>query len=667
MSSWSDSLLNKLNLDGAFVYIVDDADGLCFEPLISNTFENKNAQLIDERDPLAIRLSFEQWRDKKATTPLLIRVSDDQVLNIPYDISVHAKRISFHLGEICPELDTQVLRHIPPSAFQLVIDALKVYRPGLLAPQASTDFILRHVYKIAPEVIQSNADVVRLLIRKHYIGIAMPAFFEQRLVTLLELNPKLKDWNFVALIPSKSQFFEFLQQQWSRYIASLRPNQATENPLYSRKDLVVPFDDADIRILIDNLFADGVLLPVTLDHNDLPEGHWAAFGIQTPYINVDYERCKRLYDQSNRDFETLDDSTISHEFWKEQSHGLGILNALSYQLTEDDIDPIKLKSLKEKIALLNSKADALFESWLIKHFSALQTLPTVNVPLMLHKIPNWLASKVACDKKVCLLVLDGLGARQWPLLRKLLQEKASLQVEEHSCFAWVPTITSISRQALFSGKRPFAFADSLLTTSKEGSLWRDFWTDHGLTPNQVLFTKKAENLNQEAWQNLIYPSDIKAAGIVINFVDEQMHGMKAGMAGLNSVVELWLNQWGFIDKITALINQGFEIVLTADHGSQETKGIGSISDGVKAETKGERVRIYNTSHTQLSSAESMDESVVAWPGPSFGLPQNCFPVLAKSAYAFKPKGDSVVGHGGISLHEVVVPLAVITSKPIRYE
>lgn len=668
MSSWVKELISTLNLDGAFVYLLDDPDGLCYEPQIASFFQDKRAVLIDEPDPLAIRLTYEEWLRENNQVSLIIRISDNSSHSIPFDIALHAKRRSFNLAEICPEIDSFALRQIPPASFQTVMDAIYLYRPGKLTPLASTDFVLRHVYKIAPEIIQNHVDVVRLLIRKHYIGIEMPALFEERLISLLSFNRSLRDWNFSALVPHKSLFFSFLQEQWQLFIASIRPSFAINAGLFSGEKLVVPFDDADIRLLIDNLFADGVLNPIELEENDLPMGHWAVLGIQTPQTSTTlFGRCNRLLAQAKANFDQLNESELNAEFWAEQSHLLGVVNALSYQLSAEDAEQEDRNYLNLTLAQLNADVDAIFERWLVQHFAELQSLPTVKVPLMLHKIPAWLAGKITNDRKICLLVIDGLGARQWPLLRSHLQACQSILVEEYSCYAWVPTITSISRQALFSGKRPFAFADSLLTTNKEETLWRDFWTDQGLERKQVLFAKKAESLSQEEWQNLIYPSSIKVAGIVINFVDDQMHGMKAGMVGLNKTVELWLEQWGLVDKIRALLAQGFEIVLTADHGSQEATGVGVISDGVKAETRGERVRIYNTEITQNSSALNLEQNVVVWNGPSMGLPHNCYPILAKGAQAFKNKGEKVVGHGGISLHEVVVPLAVITSKPIQYE
>ena len=52
-------------------------------------------------------------------------------------------------------------------------------------------------------------------------------------------------------------------------------------------------------------------------------------------------------------------------------------------------------------------------------------------------------------------------------------------------FAWLPTITSVSRQSVFAGKPPLYYPTSLQTTDKEAMLWNQFWADHGLTPVEV--------------------------------------------------------------------------------------------------------------------------------------------------------------------------------------
>lgn len=248
------------------------------------------------------------------------------------------------------------------------------------------------------------------------------------------------------------------------------------------------------------------------------------------------------------------------------------------------------------------------------------------------------------------------------LLRNHLQMCANISLDEHACFAWVPTITSISRQALFSGKKPFSFADSLLTTSKEEQLWLDYWQEKGLAKREIKYAKKIESLSNDVWQDLITPPSVKVAGLVINFIDEQMHGIKNGMSALNMVVDGWLTDWHFNERIAELLDKGFEIIITSDHGSQEATGIGYINEGVKADTRGERVRIYHDPALRDSTAQACHGSVITWPGPELGLPKATYPLLANANSAFKSKGDVIVGHGGISLHEVVVPFVIVNRK-----
>lgn len=131
------------------------------------------------------------------------------------------------------------------------------------------------------------------------------------------------------------------------------------------------------------------------------------------------------------------------------------MNALFYQ--NKNLPAVEV--LFDDIKNINTDVDGLFQHWLLINYAKIQTIPTVRYPSMLHKVPDWISRRIDSGNKICLLVLDGMGARQWPLLRKQLQICENISIEEHSCFAWVPTITSISRQTLFSGKRPFCLAN----------------------------------------------------------------------------------------------------------------------------------------------------------------------------------------------------------------
>ena len=327
------------------------------------------------------------------------------------------------------------------------------------------------------------------------------------------------------------------------------------------------------------------------------------------------------------------------------------MNASSYLLSD------KINSgHRERLNQVNIELNIRFECWVIEHFGRLINTPSINQPNMLHKVPAWINRRVQHGEKVCLLVMDGMGFQQWARIKACLAELSDIQMEESYSFAWVPTITSISRQALFSGKRPQLFPDSMLDTKKEEALWRAFWDDQGLMRSEVLFKKTVEKWSAiEDFEDLFHSPSLKVIGFVINFIDDQMHGIKAGMSGLNAVLDDWLKTWCYAQKINRLLESDFTLVITADHGNQEAIGQAWENEGVKAETKGERVRLYR----QPVDYSSENANVLEWPAKKFGLPSDIYPLVSKGQHAFVQKGKSIVGHGGISLHEVVVPFVTI--------
>ncbi|MCI2285142.1 BREX-3 system phosphatase PglZ [Colwellia sp. MSW7] len=652
---WQKELLGKLDFNAKQCFIISDPEHLCFEPLIAERFEQAEVELVDDSDPISLRFIYESRLEKNNNKALIITCAEIEDNYIPFDITFNATNINFHINEIIPELEVETLRSISPVYFQPLKEAISSYRPGKLGRIASLDFLLRHIFKIAPEIIQTEVDLVRLLIQKHYLGGEMPEAIEQRLIALLKLNDTFNGWDFDRLLPSKAEFFEFLQVQWTLYLETLVSVDELKEPPWPQGKLIVPFDDQDVQVYVDNLFADGLLKPVNME--GISKNHWAVIGIISEDGTSQLKRFSHLLARLNSVFlqELVND--LSADIWGEHAFELGMLNALGHQ--------IKTLSASEITSLnhLNTKVDHLFEEWLFEKFGGLISLPAIRHPNMLHKIPDWLNRKVQDDKKICLLVMDGMGFQQWSLFRESLNSCSRITMEEHYSFAWVPTITSISRQSMFSGKKPYFYADSLLTTSKESKLWQAYWENNGLTSKEVLYAKKVEDrATNESFSDLISNRHIKALGLVINFVDEQMHGMKAGMSGLNAVVSDWIVTWKFEEKINILIDLGYEVIITADHGNQEAIGCGALREGVKAETKGERVRIYDSENAATSSNDLLDGKVLKWPGKKYGLPEGRFPLVSRGTHAFVKEGKKIVGHGGISLHEVVVPLAVIKRK-----
>ena len=163
------------------------------------------------------------------------------------------------------------------------------------------------------------------------------------------------------------------------------------------------------------------------------------------------------------------------------------LKYLFYTIGQQKIDRSELQkflSLKEKITVA-------FSSWICSHYASLISLPPAP-PAMLHHIPRYLVQEMdgSSNQKIALLLIDGLSLDQWISIRGIVKtQNPLLIIDDRTTFAWIPTLTSVSRQAVFSGKAPVFFPNSINTTDKEAALWTQFWEENGLKRSEIGYLK----------------------------------------------------------------------------------------------------------------------------------------------------------------------------------
>ena len=85
----------------------------------------------------------------------------------------------------------------------------------------------------------------------------------------------------------------------------------------------------------------------------------------------------------------------------------------------------------------------------------------------------------------------------------------------------------------------------------------------------------------------------------------------------------------------------------------------SAIEGVIAETRGQRARVYPTPELRAQVAASF---AFAREWQPVGLPPGYFPLVAGGRDAFVKQGTSIVGHGGIAIEEVIVPLVKFSRR-----
>jgi hypothetical protein len=264
-------------------------------------------------------------------------------------------------------------------------------------------------------------------------------------------------------------------------------------------------------------------------------------------------------------------------------------------------------------------------------------------------------------RKVALVVLDGLALDQWIVLREvLISQRPQWQCHESAVFAWIPTLTSVSRQAVFAGKPPIYYPESIHRTDKEASLWSQFWSDQGLTPMEVAYARSLRtHADLATVEALVTHPKVRVVGLVVDAVDAIMHGMTLGTAGMHNQVRQWAGEGCLASLLDLLFHHEYTVFLTSDHGNIEAVGCGRPAEGVVADVRGERARVYPDQALRDQVAARFPNAT-EW--PSHGLPEDYLPLLAPGRFAFVREGDRIVGHGGIALEELIVPFIHIERR-----
>ena len=666
MSNWRDHILREFTHGIARLTLVADPDGLLLEEGILDGVRERGFELIPFDDPVAFRYAYEsnfrsRWdRGEDTALVVVLRSGEGNLGSLPYDLLQAGRRLSFNLGDIFPNLSYPVVASLDRGDLDGLYEAQERHCPGQLGDNATKEFVLRYVFEVAPELIHQEADLLRVLLRRHYRAQRVPRLLDHRLIELFRQRSLFQDWPLEKVVPDREFFLGFLQERWPFFLdcqtgrdGHMVKDRSEGYGLDYPGPIDLPFDHDDVRVYIDNLFVEGLLQPVAHKQAASLAKKWVAVGVRTVKTADNAHRLDGLLKNIEKAIPAED---ARYDDWFHYARGWAELLALVHE-APGGID----EAVARKVRAIQSRNDSVFEAWLLKRYSALFNLPPAP-PVMLHHLPRYVARHISDDgsHKAALIVVDGLSFDQWVVLRAALADRVrGILLRESALFAWVPTITTVSRQAIFSGRAPVYFPDSIHTTDRESALWSRFWMDQGLKRNEVAYLRRLGDGPLGEVEEVVAHPKTRVIGLVVDKVDKIMHGMELGSSGMHNQVRQWSQQPFMGRLIDLLIAAGYRVYLTSDHGNIEASGCGRPAEGAVADLRGERARIYSD-RTLRDRVRGRFPDAIEW--PPTGLPNDCLPLLAPHRAAFVRETERVVGHGGIALEEVIVPFVRIERK-----
>lgn len=634
--------------------LVSDPDRLLAGEAVMAELTRRGFQIIQEADPVLLRRRVEEARPFTTDHPIIITTTG-ALEDLPYDLYQVAYRNNLSLHQFFPNLAYPVLQMLSPDQIESLESRPQPAQQ--LSRQKTINYLLQEVFNADPGSLSQPYALIAWLNDYHRQQSPLPELLRASLVDRLREFPEYREWNIDLLIRDSHVFQDFVQHQWQLYIdQSLSGKQVKETPAV----YIIPFShDPQLQDLVPSLIRQGTLEPVKINYqNELPK--WAQPGITM--IDVRLQRLKTLLENIENQLTAMKVDPMGWNTWQNFAQDWAETCSLMAQAGLV-IQP------NQKTAFQNfiSNVDPLFANWLSKKYTALgvQRLP---VPHHVHHIPHYLAylHNLGNLSKAVLLVIDCLSLADWQVISPVWTKRhAEWKIKTETLLAQIPTITSISRYALISGLRPADFAGEIDHNIPESRAWELFWSREGFNENMCKLLPLYYDRQIDQQPELQDPR-VSFWCLIDDTLDKLAHNATLGAADQQSSLQLWLdpaheqNSIPLENLLDWYLNHDYSIFIASDHGHVEATGYGQPSEGLLAQTRGKRARIYSDRLAALRVQDAFTDTVL-WENDGL-LPEQMSALMPAKREAFAPAGEVVVTHGGISIEEVIVPFIQITKE-----
>lgn len=319
--------------------------------------------------------------------------------------------------------------------------------------------------------------------------------------------------------------------------------------------------------------------------------------------------------------------------WKDLDASVSAISLAVLESIRQD----KYDSIRPALSALN----AGFQTYLDQSYFAALHASHVLGPRSVNKILPYLTFKHTAEDKVALIVVDGMAYWQYLVLQEKLNA-LNISPSSTAIFAWMPTITMLSRQAIFRGADPML--DYKQSPASEEKLWNAWWTEQGIPSSDIQYIYG--DSEPEIW------STTRRLALVSVTLDEVMHISETPDL-LLACTEAWARR--FAQTVASLWQKGFTIYITTDHGNVLSTGAGTLTSAEKTHLFADGSR--GARHLIYEDAAPMQEFLSAHDAASFLVHDNW--LAYRGEQAFNKAGKRQITHGGSHLLEVAIPFITI--------
>ncbi len=310
-------------------------------------------------------------------------------------------------------------------------------------------------------------------------------------------------------------------------------------------------------------------------------------------------------------------------------------------------------------------------------------------PLLSHDIFEYFVAPLIRGGQKCLfLILDCLRLDQWILMEAQLRDLYAIQ--RYYYYSILPTATPYSRNAIFSGLLPaqifFQHPDLWEKANVSNEAGRNRHEPRllemllarlkiGSAGSRFLKASNAEE-SREARRTFSSLQGMPLVSLVVNFMDILVHyraesqvlqEMVPDEKAFRELTTAWLANSDIMAILQTAARQGRTVVLTTDHGSIQGRRAASIKAGQDTTANLRYKAGTNVSADPRQALWIKHPADYQLPEEAKGMQyliakEDFYLVYPTKFEEYKRRYEGTFQHGGISMEEMILPLAVMRPK-----
>jgi len=334
---------------------------------------------------------------------------------------------------------------------------------------------------------------------------------------------------------------------------------------------------------------------------------------------------------------------------------------------------------RERNVEFSSFVEASYEKWVTG---------SGGPPLSTDVVSKWVAPHLREGRRVFLIVIDCMRLDQWLTIEPLLRPLFDVAVDYQ--FSILPSATPYSRNAIFSGLLP----DEIWKRHPE--FWQEASSDERSKNRyerqlldlqlQRLEIKLASGLKYQkiysadeaalVRRNIVTYQNIPFVALVFNFLDMLTHGrsesdllkeLAPDESAFRSVMKSWFQHSALFEALRWVSKQDAVVVVTTDHGAVLSRRSALVYGNRETSTNlrfkfgtnlgcdpKQAVHLKEPARYRLPAESAHKQYILAKEDFYFIYPTKFHEYEAKYRGSFQ--------HGGISLEEMILPVATLTPR-----